>query len=77
MQGAVGSAIATPVEPVTNCLSGRGGDWTYTAQRREARLRTQALRIVAGRQQQLGGTGVADRIARDELGRKVIDDGAE
>src|SRR5215204_3947484 len=49
MQGAVGGAIATSVEPMPDCLSGRSRNGTDPAEGGEARLRSQSLRIVAGR----------------------------
>ena len=40
-----------------------------------AGLRTQAFWIVAGRKEKLRSAGMADRIARDQVRRELVDDG--
>ena len=58
-------------------LSGRRRNWADAAQRCEAGFRPQSFRVVAGRKEKLGGSDVADRIARDEVRRQLIDDGGD
>src|SRR3954449_6296198 len=53
VQRAVGGAVATPVQPMTSGFPRGGGHGTDPAQRREAGLRAQPLRIVAGREEQV------------------------
>src|SRR4051812_41753836 len=48
MQRAVGGSVSAPVQPVTSGFPRRGGHGADPAQRREAGLRAQPLRIVTG-----------------------------
>src|SRR6201987_1405432 len=77
VQRAVGGAISSTVEPMPDGLSRRCGSRTDPAQRCEAGFRPQSFRIVAGRKEKLCGSGVADRIAGDEVRRQLIDDGGD
>lgn len=69
--------IAAPVEPMPDGLSGRDRHRTGAAERGEAGLGSETVRIVAGCKQQLRRSDVADRVACDEVGCEFIDDGAD
>src|SRR5271166_6542793 len=77
VQRAISGAISSTVEPMPDGLSRRRGNRTDPAQRCEAGFRPESFRIVAGRKEKLCGSGVADRIAGDEVRRQLIDDGGD
>jgi len=58
-------------------LAGGRRDRADAATRGEARLRTGALGVVAGDEQQLGGRAVPDAVGRDQLEGELEDDGGD
>jgi hypothetical protein len=76
-EGAVCSTIIAPFEPMLDGLSGGRRDRPDPKQCRVARLRSQTFGIVIDCQQQLCGSVVADRVASDEFGHQVVDDGTD
>src|SRR5215212_7033278 len=62
VQRAVGGSVAAPVQPMTSGFPRRGGHRADPAQRREAGLRAQPLRIVAGGEEQLCGAHMANGV---------------
>src|SRR4051794_33899776 len=77
VQRAVGSSVAAPVQPMTSGFPRGGGHGADPTQGREASLRAQSLRIVAGCEQQLCGAYVANGVPRHQVGRQLIDDGGD
>jgi hypothetical protein len=69
--------ISAPVEPMADSLSRRRRHRADAAQRGEACLRPQSFGIVAGREEELGGSDVPDRIASDEVRRQFVDDSGD
>jgi hypothetical protein len=63
------AALAAAVEAVADRLAGGGWDRTGAAQLGEGGLRADALGVVAGQDQQLGGGVRADAELGDQLGR--------
>src|SRR5204862_2126949 len=77
VQGAVGMPIAASVEAVPDGFAGRGGNRTGPAERGKAGLGSEAIRIVAGSEQQLRRSDVANGVACDEVRCEFVDDGAD
>src|SRR3712207_9524793 len=65
------------VQAMAGRLARGGGHGTDAAQRREAGFRSKALRIVAGRQEELCGRAMADRVAGHKGGRELLDNGGD
>ena len=77
VQRAIGGAISSTVEPMSDGLSRRRRNRADAAERCEAGFRAQSFRIVAGGKEKLGGSDVADRIAGDEVRGQFVDDSGD
>src|SRR6476620_1193377 len=75
MQRTVGATVPAAVQAMPDRFAGRGGNRADPAKCGEAGFRTHPFGISAGCQQQLRGSHIADRVARHEVGRKLLDDG--
>src|ERR687898_2738213 len=77
VQRAVGGPVTPSVEAMAGRLARGGGHGADPAQPREAGFRSQALRIVACRQEELRGRAMADRVPGHKGGRELVDDRAD
>src|SRR3954463_9431791 len=73
VQRAVRRSVAASVQAMAGGSTRGGGDRTDAAQGREAGFGTQAFGVVAGREQQLRGRGVADRVPGHQLRGELVD----
>src|SRR5690242_9824906 len=77
VQGAVCCPVAAAVEAMAVGLAGRGWDRADAAEGCETGFGVQALGVVAGREEQLRGGLVADRVLGHEVRSKLLDDGGD
>src|SRR5512134_3425381 len=65
------------LQPMPDRLAGGGRDRAHTAECGKACFGSQALRVIASREQKLCGAGMADRVAGNELWSELVDDGVD